>query len=122
MADIFRPIPNWKPSTPETSGSEFKSLASIHPALAIHFWAPWNGYGPPLDRSIQAIGNAFSGRLYFASCNIDLPDNLVLVRHCRVATIPTLAIFKGEEPQGLIVGFREPAQLAEELERLLQGF
>jgi thioredoxin-like negative regulator of GroEL len=119
MANIYRPIPGWRPSTPEIVADDFPSLAASHSALAIHFWAGWNGVDPPLDRSIRVITGRFDGRVYFVSIDIDRAENRPLWDQCGIANVPTVALFRGEELQGLIVGLREPEQLAAEIEKLL---
>ena len=119
MANIYRPIPGWRPSTLEIVADDFPSLAGSHPALAIHFWAGWNGVDPPLDRYIQVIAGRFAGRVYYVSIDIDRAENRQLWDRCGVANVPTVALFRGEELQGLIVGLREPEQLAAEIEKLL---
>jgi thioredoxin-like negative regulator of GroEL len=119
MANTYRPIPGWRPSTPVIVADDFPSLAALHPALAIHFWAEWNGVDPPLDRNIAAIAARFAGRVYFVSSDIDRAENRPLWDRCGVANVPTVALFKGEELQGLLIGLREPEQLSAEIEKLL---
>jgi hypothetical protein len=117
--EIHRPIPGWIPSTPDVRGGAVDEFVERHPAIAIHFWAPGNGSDPPMDRGIQAIAERFSPRVAFFSCNVDLPDNAAWCRRCGVATVPTLATWVSGELRGLIVGCREPDQLAAEIESRL---
>jgi thioredoxin-like negative regulator of GroEL len=119
MVEIHRPISGWRPSTPEIVADDFALLSSSHPALAIHFWAAWNGYDPPLDKNIQAIASRLAGRVYFVSCDVDRLENRSLYDRCRIANVPTIAVFKGDELTGLIVGLRGPEQLIAEIEKLL---
>lgn len=62
-----------------------------------------------MDRSIQAIAERFTGRVAFYSCNIDLEDNFALCKRCRIATVPTLAIWASGELKPPIIGW-EPEQ------------
>jgi hypothetical protein len=119
MAEIHRPIPGWRPSTPEIVADDFVSLASAHPALAIHFWAVWNGADPPLDKNIQAIAGRFAEPVCFVSCDIDRVDNRPFLERCGIANVPTIAVFKGTTLQGMIVGLRKPDQIAVEIEKQL---
>ena len=120
MTEIYRPIRGWRPSTPEIVANDFPRLASSHPALAIHFWAAWNGVDPPADRNIQAIAGRFAGRVHFVASDVDHAENRPLCDRCRIANVPTVALFRGEVLQGLVVGLREPNQLAAEIQELLR--
>jgi hypothetical protein len=102
--DIARPMPGWIPSTPSVRGEAMDDLAQRHSAIAIHFWAPWNGSDAPMDRSIQAIAERFAGRVAFYSCNVDLEDNRVLCKRCHIVTVPTLAIWASGELKKPIIG------------------
>ena len=119
MATIHRPISGWRPSTPEIMADGFASLAESHPAIAIHFWAQWNGVDPPMDESVQAVAPRFAGRLHLVSCDIDRPENQRLCQRSCIANVPTIAVFNKTELSGTIIGLREPEQLAAEIERLL---
>ncbi|WP_165223894.1 thioredoxin family protein [Aquisphaera insulae] len=111
-----RPIPGWTPSTPEISGASIHDLAQRHPALAVHFWAPWNGHDPTMDRNIQPIRERFAGRVHFVSCNIDLAANDELARRCRIRNVPTLVVLVDGDPREPIVGCRGPDTLAAAIE------
>src|SRR6516162_3822947 len=96
--DYPRPIPGWKPSTPAVDVSSFEQSLTEHPAVAVHFWATWNGHDQVLDRSIQAIVAQFSGRLAFMSCDADSRENESLRGQCKIAMVPALAVFvKGKQ-------------------------
>jgi thioredoxin-like negative regulator of GroEL len=110
-----RPIPGWIPSTPAVTPACFDGLIAEQPAVAIHFWAPWNASDPTLDRSIQAIAPEFVERVCFRSCNVDLPENQDLCERCGVANVPFLAVFVRGQQRRPISGARSPAQLAKEL-------
>ncbi len=114
--DIDRPIPGWAPSTPAVPGGSIDELARQHPAIAIHFWAAWNGSDPPMDRSIQEIVGQFAGRVLFVSCDTDREENHELCRRFGLAAIPALGILvSGRRPE-LIIGRRDPDHLASEIE------
>jgi thioredoxin-like negative regulator of GroEL len=93
MTPIYRPIPDWRPSTPPINPEAFEQLLKEHAAIAIHFWASWNGCDPVLDQSIQSIASEFAGRMSFYSCDVDREENADLCKRCRVVTIPWLAVF-----------------------------
>jgi thioredoxin len=119
MMNCFRPIPGWRPSTPEIVADDIPSLTASHSAVAIHLWAVWNGYDPPVDENIQAIASQFAGRVHFVSSDIDRAENRSLCERCNLTNVPTIVLFKGDQLKGTIVGMREPNQLTAELESLL---
>jgi hypothetical protein len=119
--EFARPIPGWIPSTPEVRGGAVDGLAQRHLAIAIHFWAPWNGSDPPMERSIQAIAERFAGRVAFFSCNVDLEENIELCKRCHIATVPTLVIWASRELKPPIIGWQpEQEKLAAAIESRLR--
>jgi thioredoxin-like negative regulator of GroEL len=117
---VPRPIPGWRPSTPEVRGLRVEDLVQQHPAVAIHFWAPWNGYDPLMDRSIQSISGKFAGRVVFVSCNVDLGENGELCQRCGFKNIPALGLLvSGHQPISEI-GYRDPEKLAGVIESWLK--
>lgn len=116
---ISRPIPGWIPSTPEVRGDAALDLVQRHAAVAIHFWAPWNGADPLLDRSLQALAERFKDRVVFYSCNVDLAENREFCQQCGLANVPTLAIWVSGRLRRMLVGFREPEPFAVEIESQL---
>jgi thioredoxin 1 len=107
----YRPIPGWKASTPPVFGPTVESVLTDHHAVAIHFWATWNGVDPPTENALVEIAKELAGRLHLASCDIDDPENVEFCQRCGVANIPTVIIFIGGKLRKLIVGFNGPDQL-----------
>jgi thioredoxin 1 len=85
------------------------------PAVVIHFWAPWDGHDPLVDRSIQAVAAELADRVCFRSCNVDVPANFPLCKRCQVINIPFLAVFVGGQQRRPIIGALPPVQLEKEL-------
>jgi hypothetical protein len=119
-ADIAEPGRNWSPSTPKVRGQDVDELCLLHAALAIHFWATWNRVDREMDRNIQNIVDQFAGRVWFVSCEIDLPENVELCQRFGVSNIPALGLLVSGYPSQLVVGCSKPKQLAAEIERLLK--
>lgn len=117
---LYRPIPGWSPSTPEVTDSTINEVVQRHPAVAIHFWAAWNGVDPPMDRVIQEIGPRFAGRLVFYSCNTDLAENVELCRRFRFGNIPALSVLVAGQPHKPIIGLRSPDDLVAQIETRLR--
>jgi hypothetical protein len=115
-----RPVHGWVPSTPEVCDATINDIERLHPAIAIHFWAPWNGTDPPMDRAIQSISAKFGSRLAFFSCNVDRAENIGLCRRYGIANLPALVLIVAGQPQKPIVGLSSPEQLAEKIESRLR--
>jgi thioredoxin-like negative regulator of GroEL len=119
--DTPRPIPGWTPTTPAVDPASFDQLVSERPAVAVHFWAPWDAHDRTFDRNLAAVAPQFAGRVWFFSCNADLPESLPLCQRCGVVTVPSLAVFVRGQPCRPVVGVRSPEQLAAELNARLSG-
>lgn len=118
-ASLAPPAPGWKPSTPDCRGSALDELTQRHPAVAVHFWAIWDRHDLTMDQLIQAVKEQFSDRVFFASCNTDLPENVDFTHRCGVVTIPYLGLFFAGQLRYGIVGLRSAEELASDLEYAL---
>ena len=114
-----RPITGWKPSTPPIASEELSELVSQHSAIAVHFWASWNGIDVLMDESVRAVIGQFEGRVYFTSCEIDLPENRELCDRCRFENIPAMGLFVGNQVSRPIIGLHSAEQLTREIEKRL---
>jgi thioredoxin-like negative regulator of GroEL len=113
------PVPGWRPSTPRVTAATFDEVLQLHPAVAVHFWAVWDGHDVTMDRRIRAVQPQFAGRIHFVSCDTDEPENRALCERCDVANIPMLAVFVGGEVRLPVRGLPSPDDLAKELEERL---
>ncbi|MEX0938422.1 MAG: thioredoxin domain-containing protein [Pirellulales bacterium] len=116
---FHRPNPHWRPSTPEVTDHSLDDLLEQLPAIAIHFWATWNGVDPPMGRNIGKIADTFAGRIRFYSCDVDTTPGSELGVRFGIVSVPTLAVFRRGQKPCLIIGFREPWKLAERLDEIL---
>jgi thioredoxin 1 len=117
--EIARPIPGWKPAMPDIGHESLESLCNECAALAIHFWAPWNGVDPLMDRGIQQIANQFANRVTFFSANVDTERGAELAQRFGVCNVPTLVVLRfGSKPR-LVIGCVGAEALADKLESFL---
>ena len=117
---MWHPIPGWQPSLAEVVGDGLDALLSANPAVAVHFWAVWNGVDPPMEGSVRAIQHQFAGRVVFVACDVDREENVGLCKRFGVVTVPTLVVIAPGQLPLSVVGYREPEALAVALEEALK--
>lgn len=85
--------------------------------VLIDFWAQWCGPCRAIAPVIEEIADELAGKLKVGKVNVD--EEQELAARFNVMSIPTLIIFKGGEPVGLIVGAMSKAQLLERIKAKL---
>lgn len=85
----------------------------------VDFWAPWCGPCKALGPTIDQLAGDYQGKATIAKVNID--DSPEVAQRYGVQSIPTLIFFKDGEESGRAVGIRPKNQLAETLDKLLEG-
>lgn len=116
--DACVPPPNsdWKPLSSTINSDNFSATLKSHPDLAIHFWAPWEGYSQILDRAISEIRD--ESKFHFVACNNDDPANFVLAEQLSILNFPTLVVFADGVLKETIVGVYSANQLRIRLNKL----
>lgn len=89
--------------------------ASPLPVL-VDFWAPWCPPCRLIAPAIDELAGEMAGRVRVAKLNID--DNQATAQRFRVASIPTLIMFKDGREVDRIVGAQPKQAIAERLRRL----
>lgn len=82
--------------------------------VVVDFYAPWCGPCKMLAPLLEQLAVEFQGRIKFAKANVD--DTPELAATYQITGVPTLAMFRGGEPIGALVGFVAPKALKSWLE------
>lgn len=87
---------------------ENEVLKSDKPVL-VDFWASWCGPCRMLSPVISELAEEYEGRVKVGKVNVDEQQELAM--KYRVASIPTVILFKDGQPVQTSVGVRPKAQL-----------
>ena len=94
-----------------TSGNfEQEVLKSDIPVL-VDFWATWCGPCMMLSPVIEEIAKEYEGKIKVGKVNVD-EESALAVKY-RVASIPTLILFKNGAADKMTVGYQSKEQLKE---------
>jgi len=81
----------------------------------VDFWAPWCGPCKMLGPVIDEISQELKSKAKFVKINVD--ENPVVSNQYRVASIPTLLVFKDGKIVENLVGFRPKNAIKMAIER-----
>ncbi|MDF2503459.1 MULTISPECIES: thioredoxin [Clostridium] len=83
--------------------------------VVVDFWAAWCGPCKMLGPVINELSGELEGRAKFLKVNVD--ENPVVSSNYKIASIPTVLVFKDGNIAETLVGFRPKAALKEVLEK-----
>ncbi|WP_027625130.1 thioredoxin [Clostridium lundense] len=81
----------------------------------VDFWASWCGPCKMLAPVIDELAQELNGKVEFVKVNVD--ENPVASSQFRVASIPTVMVFKGGRVVETLVGFRPKQSIKTAIER-----
>ncbi len=91
---------------------EEEVLKSDIPVL-VDFWATWCGPCRMVAPEVEKIAEEYAGRVKVGKVNVDEEEELAI--KYRVASIPTLILFKDGEPSAKVIGYRTKEDIVSSL-------
>lgn len=83
--------------------------------VVVDFWAPWCGPCKMISPIVEELDAELGGKAKFIKVNVD--ENPQVSQRYRIASIPTIMVFKNGEPVDNLVGFRPKQALKEIIEK-----
>ena len=95
---------------------ETEVLQSELPVL-VDFWATWCGPCMMLAPHLEEVAEEYAGKIKVGKVNVD--EEMALAQQYRIASIPTMILFKAGEVVTVEIGYKNKAQLKALLDRYI---
>lgn len=83
--------------------------------VVVDFWASWCGPCKMLAPIMEEVSGELHGKAKFVKVNVD--ENPMVSSHFRIASIPTVMVFKGGKVVQTMVGFRPKQSIKAAIEQ-----
>lgn len=83
----------------------------------VDFSASWCGPCKMLAPVLEEVSNEMDGRVTFY--NVDIDEEIALATEYGIMSVPALLVMKDGEKKGMLIGFRQKAELMASIEELL---
>ncbi|MBO5460581.1 MAG: thioredoxin [Ruminococcus sp.] len=94
-----------------TSANFEKEVLNSDIPVLVDFWATWCGPCMMLSPIVEEIAKEYEGKVKVGKINVDEEPSLAV--KFRVASIPTLMLFKDGKPEKTMVGYHTKEQITE---------
>ena len=85
--------------------------------VLVDFWAPWCGPCRMLGPVVTELAKEYEGKAKIAKINTD--EAAEVSAQYRIASIPTIIIFKNGEPKAQLIGLQSKEEMKKQLDALL---
>lgn len=83
--------------------------------VVVDFWAPWCGPCKMISPIMEELDSEIGSKVKFVKVNVD--ESPQVAQKYRIASIPTIMVFKNGVPVDSLIGFRPKQALKEVIER-----
>ena len=77
--------------------------------VLVDFWAVWCGPCRMIAPIVSEIASEYAGKIKVGKVNVDEQEELAMAY--RIASIPTLMLFKDGKPVASVLGYRQKADI-----------
>lgn len=88
---------------------EFNRYQNEGKLMLVDYWAPWCGYCRRIGPAYEKVAQQYGEEMVVAKVNID--EEALLADSQQIEVIPTLVLYRGEQPLGFIVAPESKAQI-----------
>ena len=81
--------------------------------VLVDFWAVWCGPCRMIAPIVSEIASEYAGKIKVGKVNVDEQEELAMAY--RIASIPTLMLFKNGKPVASVLGYRPKADIIQAL-------
>jgi thioredoxin 1 len=82
--------------------------------VLVDFWAPWCGPCRMLGPVVEELAKEYQGKAKICKLNTD--DAAEITAQYRIASIPTIIIFKDGQPKAQLIGLQSKEELKKQLD------
>ena len=105
--------------TVEVTADNFEKLKNGDLPLVVDLWATWCGPCRMVGQIMEALSNAYEGKVVVGKCDIE--ENEDIPMQYGVRNIPTILFFKNGQLVDKFVGAAAKGKFQEKFDKLIEG-
>lgn len=98
-----------------TDSAFLEEINGTEAPVVVDFWAPWCGPCKMISPIMEELDSEIGSKVKFIKVNVD--ESPQVAQKYRIASIPTIMVFKKGVPVDSLIGFRPKQALKEVIER-----
>jgi thioredoxin 1 len=106
------------PNTFEVTDANFQAeVSQSSTPVLVDFWATWCGPCRTIAPHLEAIAQAYAGKIRIGKCDID--SNQMVPMQFEIRSVPTLLLFKNGQVAGQLVGAVPRARIEDLISKVI---
>ena len=106
------------PNTFEVTDANFQAeVSQSSTPVLVDFWATWCGPCRTIAPHLEAIAQAYAGKIRIGKCDID--SNQMVPMQFEIRSVPTLLLFKNGRVAGQLVGAVPRARIEDLISKVI---